>query len=116
MSQWQPRRICVFCGSAKGKRPEYAETAVAMGALLAARGIGLVYGGGNIGLMGLAADACLQATPIANSQLGEHLAKPDWHHHHDHFLDSNPNVEWEATLDQAEKIGLGTRAYELKRV
>jgi malate dehydrogenase (oxaloacetate-decarboxylating)(NADP+) len=62
------------------------------------------------------ADACLQATPIANSQLGEHLAKPDWHHHHDHFLDSNPNVEWEATLDQAEKIGLGTRAYELKRV
>ena len=61
------------------------------------------------------ADACLQATPIANSQLGEHLAKPDWHHHHDHFLDSNPNVEWEATLDQAEKIGLGTRAYELKR-
>ncbi|HCF44506.1 MAG TPA: 4Fe-4S ferredoxin, partial [Lachnospiraceae bacterium] len=40
----------------------------------------------------------------------------DWHHHHDHFLDSNPNVEWEATLDQAEKIGLGTRAYELKRV
>ena len=62
------------------------------------------------------ADACLQATPIANSQLGEHLAKPDWHHHHDHFLDSNPKVEWEATLDQAEKIGLGTRAYELKRV
>lgn len=42
--------------------------------------------------------------------------KADWHHHHDHFLDSNPNVEWEATLDQAEKIGLGTRAYELKRV
>jgi len=62
------------------------------------------------------ADACLQATPIANSQLGEHLAQSDWHHHHDHFLDSNPNVEWEATLDQAEKIGLGTRAYELKRV
>lgn len=61
MQQWHPRRICVFCGSAKGKRPEYAETALAMGRLLAARGIGLVYGGGNIGLMGLVADACLQA-------------------------------------------------------
>ena len=62
------------------------------------------------------ADACLQATPIANSQLGEHLAKPGWHFHHDHFKDSNPNIEWKATLDQAEKIGLGTREYELKRI
>ena len=35
---------------------------------------------------------------------------------HDHFKDSNPNIEWQATLDQAEKIGLGTRQYELKRV
>ena len=60
------------------------------------------------------ADACLKATPIANSQLGEHLAAPGWHCHHDHFKDSNPNIEWKATLDQAEKIGLGTREYELK--
>ena len=62
------------------------------------------------------ADACLKATPIADSQLGEHLAEPDWHCHHDHFKDSNPNIEWKATLDQAEKIGLGTRQYELKRI
>ena len=59
------------------------------------------------------ADACLKATPIENSQLGEHLAEPGWHCHHDHFKDSNPNIEWKATLDQAEKIGLGTREYEL---
>ena len=51
-----------------------------------------------------------------NSQLGEHLAEPGWHCHHDHFKDSNPNIEWQATLDQAEKIGLGTRQYELKRI
>ncbi|MBO5550684.1 MAG: DUF362 domain-containing protein [Lachnospiraceae bacterium] len=38
------------------------------------------------------ADLCQQATPIRNSQLGDNLAKPDWHHHHDHFLDNNPNV------------------------
>ena len=62
------------------------------------------------------ADACLKATPIADSQLGEHLAEPGWHCHHDHFKDSNPNIEWKATLDQAEKIGLGTREYELKRI
>ena len=62
------------------------------------------------------ADACLNAAPIANSQLGEHLADPEWHCHHDHFKDSNPNIEWKATLEQAEKIGLGTRQYELKRI
>ena len=62
------------------------------------------------------ADACLKATPIADSQLGEHLAEPGWHCHHDHFKDSNPNIEWKATLDQAEKVGLGTREYELKRI
>ena len=59
------------------------------------------------------ADLCLAATPIRNSQLGDHLADPAWHHHHDHFLDSNPNIEWQATLDQGERIGLGTRQYEL---
>lgn len=58
-------------------------------------------------------DACLAATPIRNSQLGDNLAKPDWHHHHDHFLDSNPNVRWKETLEHAEKIGLGNRSYEL---
>ena len=58
-------------------------------------------------------DACLTATPIRNSQLGDNLAKPDWHHHHDHFLDSNPNVRWKETLEHAEKIGLGSRSYEL---
>ena len=62
------------------------------------------------------ADACLAATPIANSQLGENLAREGWHCHHDHFKDSNPNIEWKATLDQGEKIGLGTREYELKKV
>ena len=59
------------------------------------------------------ADLCLAAEPIRNSQLGDNLAKPDWHHHHDHFLDSNPNVRWKNTLAHGEKIGLGTRSYEL---
>lgn len=58
-------------------------------------------------------DACLHATLMPNSQLSDNLADPHWHHHHDNFLDSNPNVRWKETLEHAEKIGLGTREYEL---
>jgi len=52
-------RLCVFCGSAVGGRPAYADAARALGAELVRRGIGLVYGGGSIGLMGVVADAVL---------------------------------------------------------
>ncbi len=58
-------------------------------------------------------DLCQQAEPIRNSQLGDNLAKPEWHHHHDHFKDSNPNVSWRETLAHAEKIGIGSREYEM---
>ena len=58
-------------------------------------------------------DMCQKQTPFDDSQLGENLAKADWHHHHDHFLDSNPNVHWKETLEHSEKIGMGTREYEL---
>ena len=53
------RTICVFCGSATPPDPRYAEAARALGTLLACRGIGLVYGGGSVGLMGEIADAAL---------------------------------------------------------
>ncbi|WP_203072782.1 LOG family protein [Falsiroseomonas ponticola] len=55
------KRICVFCGSAPGVRPAYAEAARELGRVVAKRGLGLVYGGGAVGLMGIAADAALQA-------------------------------------------------------
>ncbi len=55
------RRVCVFCGSNMGARPAYAEAARAFGTEVARRGIGLVYGGGAEGLMGIAADAALAA-------------------------------------------------------
>jgi uncharacterized protein (TIGR00730 family) len=55
------RRLCVFCGSSFGARPAYAEAAQELGALLAARGIVLVYGGAKVGLMGVIADATLAA-------------------------------------------------------
>ncbi|HEY6003707.1 MAG TPA: TIGR00730 family Rossman fold protein [Anaeromyxobacter sp.] len=55
------RRVCVFCGSSAGKNPVYGEMAARLGSTLARRGIGLVYGGGSIGLMGAVADAALAA-------------------------------------------------------
>jgi len=54
-------RICLFCGSAPGRRPEYLAAAREMGGALARRGMGLVNGGGHIGLMGAAADGALFA-------------------------------------------------------
>jgi uncharacterized protein (TIGR00730 family) len=54
------RRLAVFCGSSAGARPEYAAAAREMGRLLAAEGVGLVYGGGRVGLMGVVADAVLE--------------------------------------------------------
>ena len=55
------KAICVYCGSNAGSRPAYAERAAALGERIAREGLALVYGGGNVGLMGLAADAALAA-------------------------------------------------------
>jgi uncharacterized protein (TIGR00730 family) len=55
------RRLCVFCGSSPGARPAYGEAAEELGRLLVEEGIGLVYGGGQVGLMGRLADAVLSA-------------------------------------------------------
>jgi uncharacterized protein (TIGR00730 family) len=52
-------RVCVFCGSSAGARPEYAEAARDLAAELARRHLGLVYGGGGVGIMGVLADAAL---------------------------------------------------------
>jgi uncharacterized protein (TIGR00730 family) len=53
------RRLCVFCGSSPGARPAYGEAAEELGRLLVEEGIGLVYGGAKVGLMGRLADAVL---------------------------------------------------------
>lgn len=53
------QRICVFCGSSSGHDPVFSDAARALGKELAAAGMGLVYGGGNVGLMGVVADAVL---------------------------------------------------------
>ena len=55
------KRICVFCGSSPGRSPTYADATRRLGTLLAERQLTLVYGGGNVGLMGILADAVLEA-------------------------------------------------------
>jgi uncharacterized protein (TIGR00730 family) len=67
------RRICVFCGSSQGSRPEYGIAAEEMGRELVRRNIGLVYGGGNVGLMGMIADAVLKAGGEAQGVIPENL-------------------------------------------
>ncbi|HEY4762987.1 MAG TPA: TIGR00730 family Rossman fold protein [Candidatus Sulfotelmatobacter sp.] len=67
------RRICVFCGSSAGSRPEYGAAAEEMAAELVRRKIGLVYGGGKVGLMGSIADAVLRAGGEAQGVIPEHL-------------------------------------------
>jgi hypothetical protein len=55
------RRIAVYCGSADGNDPAYRAEAIALGAAIAKAGLGMVYGGANVGLMGTVADAALAA-------------------------------------------------------
>ena len=62
------------------------------------------------------ADACLKADPLPGSQLADNMAKADFVDHHDHFTNSRPETEWRSCLAHAEKIGLGTREYELIKI
>ncbi len=73
-------RVCVFCGSRPGSRPEYLEHASRLGKLLAARRIDLVYGGAGVGLMGAVADAVLQAGGGVIGVIPEALAAKELAH------------------------------------
>ena len=53
------KRVCVFCGSNMGARPDYRQAAERLGTVLAERGLGLVYGGAHVGLMGVLAEVVL---------------------------------------------------------
>jgi len=69
-----PATVCVFCGSSLGTNPTFAVAAACLGTGLARRGIGLVYGGASVGLMGVVADAALAAGGRATGVITESLA------------------------------------------
>jgi uncharacterized protein (TIGR00730 family) len=75
------RRICVFCGSNRGTETVFQKAAVELGKLLAARRIGLVYGGGSVGLMGDLADAVLAAGGEAIGVIPQALWDREVGHH-----------------------------------
>lgn len=72
--------VCVFCGSATGKNPVYAESAGALGRLIGQSGFSLVYGGGNIGLMGIVADAVIAAGGKVTGIIPDFLLKREVGH------------------------------------
>ncbi|MDX2241077.1 MAG: TIGR00730 family Rossman fold protein [Leptolyngbyaceae cyanobacterium bins.302] len=72
--------ICVFCGSSLGARPEYQKAAELLGKTLAERGLQLIYGGGNVGLMGVVADATLAAGGEVIGVIPEFLVKKEVSH------------------------------------
>jgi uncharacterized protein (TIGR00730 family) len=72
--------VCVFCGSSTGVNPVYAEAAKALGMLLARDSITLVYGGGNVGLMGIVADAVMQANGEVIGVIPDFLLKREVGH------------------------------------
>ena len=74
------KRICVFCGSSPGCHPAYRAAAEEVGRLLAGRGIGLVYGGASVGLMGAVADAVLAAGGEAIGVIPELLVAKELAH------------------------------------
>jgi len=67
------RNVAVYCGSNHGNDPAFTDAAGELGALLAERGIGLVYGGGKVGLMGVVADAVLAGGGTATGVIPRHL-------------------------------------------
>ncbi len=73
-------RVCVFCGSSDGSDPAYRAEAARFGRVLAARRIGLVYGGGTVGLMGAIADAALAAHAEVIGVIPEHLVDKELAH------------------------------------
>jgi uncharacterized protein (TIGR00730 family) len=73
--------LCVYCGSSVGHGPAYADAARALGRELVRRGIGLVYGGGNVGLMGAIADEVMSNGGRATGVIPEALMKREVGHH-----------------------------------
>ncbi len=58
-------------------------------------------------------DACMKAQPLPGSLISDNAGKPGFVDRHDHFVNSAPDAEWRSCLEHAEKIGLGSRKYEL---
>ncbi len=59
------------------------------------------------------ADACMKVAPLRNSVLGDNMAAADFKDLHDPFRNTTPKTDWETQLSHGEKIGIGSRQYDL---
>ena len=75
------RTVCVFCGASSGRLAAYADAARSLGGTLARRGLGLVYGGGRVGLMGSVADGALAAGGEVTGVIPQELVDRELAHH-----------------------------------
>ena len=97
-------RLCVFCGSKHGIRPEFAAAARDLGVLLAEEGVALVYGGGRVGLMGVMADAVLESVRLLARATGAFTKLC--------LDDMQPGVEaCEATVEKSLSLATGLNPY-----
>lgn len=109
------RQVAVYCGSNRGQRPEYAEAARQLGSALAQRGLVLVYGGTQVGTMGILADAALEAGGEVVGVIPEHLAERGISHRglSDLIVVNSMHARKKRMMDEADAIvalpgGLGT--------
>jgi uncharacterized protein (TIGR00730 family) len=75
------KSVCVFCGSSMGEKAIFRESATLLGKAIASKGLRLVYGGGNVGLMGVVADAALKAGGKVLGVIPQPLADKEVAHH-----------------------------------
>lgn len=75
ITQPELKSLCVFCGSSSGTEPSFRQAAGRLGALMAERGVALVYGGGHIGLMGALAEAVIEGGGRVIGVIPEHLMR-----------------------------------------
>jgi len=76
----QVNSMCVFCGASLGNDPAFAETGRELGAMMAERGVRLIFGGGHVGMMGVVADAVLDGGGEAVGVIPEHLVERELGH------------------------------------
>lgn len=72
------KSICIFCGSSMGKNPEFKEMAFFMGKYMAEKGIGLVYGGGNVGLMGIISHSVMNHGGQVTGVIPNFMMEKEW--------------------------------------
>ncbi|HOP29165.1 MAG TPA: TIGR00730 family Rossman fold protein [Spirochaetota bacterium] len=92
------KKICVFCGSSRGYSPVYSEYADRLGTYLAERGIGLVYGGGNVGLMGIVSSAVMNNGGHVTGVIPEKLYQKVPHEHISELIVVNDMHERKAMM------------------